>query len=231
METSQSISNQHNVKQQCENTLRRSLSLFYYLQQWLSQQCLVIHHYVSQVVHAGRVAFNEYSANRRHLVGAGFGVAGIVSIFLHTAFPESSRDFTWYYINWFYFIEVLRLWLVICFFSVAFFLHVPTKFKSIWVVFALTFAVGLGGCIHYSFFVDSFESYHSFPVWEVVAISLALGAGFIKSIDYLCYRKYHLKDGTTCRIIGVIEMDMPWDKKEQILKELAQEYRDLNARI
>jgi hypothetical protein len=232
METSQSISNQHNVKQQCEERSFGLLSLSVFLQDYL--QLVTLLQFVRRGVHAGQVAFLEYIKDRRKLVGLGFGVAGVCSIGLHTIFfmqYEKSRDYGWYYINAFYFAEAIRFWIALILLSVSFFLHVPVKYKSIWVVFGLVSAIGVCGLIHYSFFVNSFETFNSFPVWWVGVLSLALGAGFIKAIDYLCYRKYHLKDGTTCRIIGVIEMDMQWDKKEQMLKELAQEYRDLNARI
>ena len=196
------------INHQSQKTLWQSTGkVFFWLrslsQAWSHFITLAIFH-VRRVVAAGPVALNELATNTRHLIGLGFGMVGGVSIFLHLLFDEAARDLSWYYVNWFYFFFDLRLWFVLIFFSFSFLLCTPAKFKLAVVAYSIPSSAGFIGLIHYSFFVSSFESYHSLPVWYVLMIGAALGFGFCFTINYLCYRKYHLKDGSVARVIGIL---------------------------
>lgn len=233
---SQSISNQQSLSKTCGSILRRFLDGLFLL--WSSASSIslpILPSHLSLHAHPavqrGLLALTEFLTNKRHLAGLGFGMVGVGSIFAYQLFSESARNPNWYYINTFYFLFSIRLWLAIIFLSTAKFLCVPTKWKSNWVVYGLAVSVGIAGIMHYSFFVYDDISYHSFPVWYVCLFAVGLGIGFIKATDYLCHRKYHTKDGNTCRMVGIIEMDSPWSEKEATLKLLAKEYRDFNSRI
>jgi hypothetical protein len=224
-----SISN-HNQKQECgKDHYERSYLDYLWLASLLSLLERVTLH-VNQVVHAGRVALAEYFGNKRYLIGCGFGMVGILQLFAYLLFNEASRDRSWYYLNFYYLLETIRWCVALSLSAIAILFHTPIKEKTTWVMGTLVFAGGLVGVVHYSI-ASSNEMYHSFPQWYVVLMGLALAIGFVIAVPYLCYRKYHLKDGNYARIIGIIEMDIPWEKKEQMLKTLAQEFRDFNARI
>ena len=178
----------------------------------------------------GRVALEEVS--KRQLVGLGFGMVGVASVYAYLLFPESARDYSWYYVNTYYFLFSLRLWFALIFISTACFLFAPVKYKSIWVVYALSVGIGFAGVLHYSFFVNSHETYHSFPSWYLIIFALSLGVGFIKAADYLCYRKYHLKDGNAARIMGIFSVDqLSWDEKKKHFEALKIEMEGYNERV
>jgi hypothetical protein len=99
-------------------------------------------------------------------------------------------------------------------------------------VYALTFSVGLCGVVHYSFFVTSFQTYHSFPFWYVIVLCFGLGFGFIMTADYLCYRKYHLRDGNLARIKGMIKAPgITAEEKLVHLDKLIAERENYNNRV
>jgi hypothetical protein len=206
---------------------RLSLSLSFYL--------LRFQMYANQVARAGRVAFEELVTNDRVLSGLGMGMVGFISMFAYLLFPEGDRSYieSWYFVNWFYYLETIRGPLALIFFSACFHLVAPAKYKSIWIVYALATSTGVCGVIHYSFFVTDFHSYHALPnMWLVILPSFGLGFGFMKAMDYLCYRKYHLKDGNLARIKGIIKApNISAEQKMDILEKLIEERESLNEKI
>ena len=171
------------------------------------------------------------SLNKRQVVGSVLLVVGVFGIFAHQFFPQSARDYSWYYLNWYYFIFTIRPWLVLILWSAGFILFVPGKYSLSFVPFSLVNATGWGGLMHYSFFVDSNESFHTFPQWSIVIASVCLGFAVIKSLDYLLYWVNHKCRGNHARFAGVAEMNLSPNEKETMFRLLAKEYRDITKMI
>lgn len=188
---------------------------------------------VNPVAVAGRVALTEYFSNNRYLVGFTLGLAGFLVLPLYAFFPESDRTYyhTWYFVNWFYFLETIRLWLALILLPAAIYLHTPAKHKSIWVVYCLVLSIGVGGVVHYSFFVYDYNSYHSIN-WLVFLIAPSIGFGFAMATKNLVYRKYHLKDGNIARIKGIIKApNIDAETKMRHLENLIIEQENYNERF
>jgi hypothetical protein len=179
-----------------------------------------------------RAAFRELASNGRHLFGGGLLVVGCASGMLYHFFEPLTINKDWYFLNWYYFLYTIREELTLAFWAVGTFLLLPSKYKLAFIPCTLALAYSIAYIIHYYFFVDSLESFHAdiyMTMW-VAAVSLALG--FIISVDYLCYRKYHLKDGNAARIIGIAQAPgISNDSKIAIMNTLIDESQNYNARI
>lgn len=142
--------------------------------------------------------------------------------------PEYLQYF--YYVNWTFFLNEVRPYLGLIFLATGFFIAAPQKWKFKWwtvpvVVFSYTQIFMMAG-------YNDWTDFHQWlPAWQIVTVLIVSVPALLFSMNYLLYRKYHLKDGTVARIVGLIEMDMPWADKEVMLKKEAKEYRDFNSRI
>jgi hypothetical protein len=228
MNTSSFSHNQNQTK--CGNGYLSSLLLLLWVQLRSQFSLLILH--VRRVVLAGPVAFNEIVSNTRILAGLGLGTVGVYALYIHLLFNETARDYSWYYVNAFYFMFTIRWYVTIICFSGMWALIAPSKYKVLWLLFAFSSAIGFAGLLHHTFSVDSFETYHATPSWYVIIIAIASGIGFIKSVDYLCYRKYHLKDGNAARIRGIIKApNIDAETKMRLLESLVKEQENYNARF
>lgn len=161
----------------------------------------------------------------RCLVGFGLVAVGVTSIFLHRLlFSEGVRT-DWYYTNAYYFYFTIRPYVVSVIWSVAFLLLSPNTRAFHLICFCLWNSVGWAGIIHYSFFVDSNETFHTFPQWEVLAAALVCGVSVVLSMNYHLYVENHKMRGNHTRFVGVAEMDLPIEQKETMYKSLAKEFR------
>jgi hypothetical protein len=200
------------------------------LLQWA--QSITLLKSAKQVLQVGRVALSELVANKRLLVGVACGVLGFGSLFSQHLFSESPRNWNWFYINWFYFIEAIRFWIAISFFSLSFIFCSPQKWKISYLAFSLSFAVGICGVVNYSFFVHTNEEFNSVPSWFVLIPSMILGVGFALAANYLCFKKYHHKDGNLARVKGiVIAPNISIETRFKHLEALVNESQNFNARI
>jgi hypothetical protein len=237
MDTS-SLSHQKIISKECDISSRRFLHglwsvLWSAVCSSLQLPILHLRHLLAlPAVQHGLSALDELISNRRLLVGLGLGMVGAGSIFAHLLFPESARNYNWYYRNNYYLFFTLRPWLAIIFFSTAKFLCVPVKWKSHWVVYGLAVSVGIAGLIHYSFFVNDNISYHSFPVWYVMLFALGAGLGFIKAADYLVYRKSHLATRPFASLFGIIKApNVDADTAIRHARTCVDEIENYNARV
>jgi hypothetical protein len=187
---------------------------------------------VPPVIRAGRVALAELVANDRHLAGLGFGMVGVFSIFIHLLFDEAARDHSWYYLNWFYFMYTVRGYLFLVCFALAIELILPQKFKLSTLLTVPMLMVGLCGTI-YCYSATTNEELLKFEGFYLSAVIIgSLIGALLYNIPYLCYRKYHLKDGNIARIIGVIKMpNVDPATKMKILENLIEESENYNNRI
>lgn len=68
--------------------------------------------------------------------------------------------------------------------------------------------------------------------WQLGLFIPVLILSAMKVIDYIVYAKYHLKDGSICRIAGMIKAPgLTPDEKMPFLDKLVDEYQNFNARI
>jgi hypothetical protein len=179
-----------------------------------------------------RVAFQELVSNKRHVVGFSLIVVGCASGMLYHFFNPLAINKEWYFLNWYYFLYTIREELAVGLWAVGTFLLLPSKYKLSFIPCGVLLTYSIAYIIHYSFFVDSLESFHSDVLFSMWVAAGALAIGFIVSVDYLAYRKYHLKDGTAARIIGMVGLpNMSADDKMNIMEGLVKESENFNARI
>lgn len=177
-----------------------------------------------------RVAASEAWSNDRFRLGVLVGMVAFPAWKSHTFFDINTRIEGFYYVNWVFFFNEIRTYLGVIFLAVGFLIACPQKWSFKW--WALPVLMFCVSEIYAHSLYDSYDDfYQSMSIWQFAAIAVLCIPAMVVSIDYLCYRKYHLKDGNTCRMVGVIEMDLPWEKKEKMLKDLAAEYRNYNGRI
>jgi hypothetical protein len=222
----------------------------------LSRQSLPLT-FVSREVQDGRDACAALFNNTRGLVGNGLLVVGVFAIIFHQLFlNESPRDWAWFFINDYYFYSSIKLYVALVFWSIAFLLLSPAKWKIAYIPFSLVSSFAFLEIIHISFFIDSTQLaaiYHQYgfkstqyqheakrlndlfntvPVWYVFVMAIALGFGFVKSFDYLLYRFHHVLRGNHTRFVGMAEnKSLTPEQKESIFDTLSIEFRNQNARI
>lgn len=246
METSQSIS-QSQTNNKCGRLSQGSFLLLWLVQLPIRLQTHHLHRLASLGWHVGNnisVAWEEAIANRRVLVGyvmIGVGVffyeahllfinPHVVSVFACIPDPEVPKT-VWYYKSWFYWFFTNREEFLFGFALTGFFLRTPSKFGYRWALVPLV-SICFTEIFYQSFFVNAYTGFYSTPTWEVWTIVLLSVIPAYICLDYAAYRKYHLKDGTLARILGMIKVPMMnWDEKGPYLEKLTLEMEDFNNRI
>lgn len=184
------------------------------------------------VTQRSRVVFLELVSNTRHIIGGGLVVVGCASGMLYHLFDPLVINKEWYFLNWYYFLYTIREELTIGFWAVGMFLLLPTKYKLAFVPSTIMLAYSLSNIVNYYFFVDSLASFHADIHYTIIVASVSAALGIIISADYLCYRKYHLKDGNLARINGVLQLkNLSDEEKVKHLNAQMEERLNYNARI
>jgi hypothetical protein len=211
--------------QRCVNFLRSYLP-----SRWLQEWCTIsLQTLVRLVIPAGLdVSVNEIIANKRILTGFMLMVVGCCSVVFHYLFDESVRNLNWFYVNWYYFFYTIRFYIVVIFWSAAFYCFTPIRYKLRDIPFTIAQAFGWWNVIHYSFFVTSNKEFHAFPEWSVIVLGFSLGFSFIVSTEELVYLWEHRRKGILCRFVGLTDIDHPIEKKDQLYKNLSREYKNIN---
>lgn len=111
------------------------------------------------------------------------------------------------------------------------FIAMPQKWSFRW--WALPFAFFSITEIYDRYFYDDYLDFQQgLPAWRFVGIVSLCVPAVLFSMDYLLYRKYHLKDGNSMRVKGIIRTPgVDADKKMNILESLMVEQENFNARI
>lgn len=177
------------------------------------------------VAKIGLIAVRAHVANKRHLVGDMFLVLGGCAVFFHQFFNESAPDHIQHYGNSFHLFYTLRPFIMLLMWSVTSYCYSTSK--SGMIIFTVLHSAGWLGIIHYSFFVHDYYSYHSWPIWSMWFLAAALGVGFMLAVDHLVYIWSHKKTGNHARLVGIAEMNLPLEEKDEILRGLANEYREM----
>lgn len=189
-----------------------------------------------QAIQTGRnvlaVAVNEIFASKRYTAGVIFLlVVTPSSSIVYQLFNPAVSNNDWYYLNTYYFLYTLSPYLMLFFASIGIFLLFPVKCKTAYLATVLPAGYAVAKLIYYSFFVHSNEQFHQPAHWVIFLAGLFMAGGFLLTINYLLYRKYHLRDGTIARIIGVIRMpNVNPDDKLRILEKEAMDLVNFNQR-
>jgi hypothetical protein len=234
MQTSSSLNNQQSLK--CESTGKQSYSLPAPLLQWLQSVACTYRQVLHAIrgFHVGnslRVAYQEILTNNRVFIGGVF-MFGVAPLFYmaHLFLDQNVVLEGFYYRAPYYWFFTNREEFGISFVLTGFFLIAPTRwgFRYLLIPFI---AACITEIVYQSFFIDSWDFYTT-PSWEVYAVIVASLFPLYKVINYMCYLKYHVKDGNVSRIIGVIKApNVSLEQKMKILEDLANEYENFYSRI
>jgi hypothetical protein len=175
-------------------------------------------------------AVNELWSNKRTRIGFVVGLLAVPSWFSQFFFDINARYDWFYYVNWVFYFNTIRAYLVILFISVGGFLILPTKVGYRWIAAPLT-AFACIEIYEQSLYTDYTDFYKAMPDYEPWTLIVLSAFALVMVVNYLCYRKYHLKDGNAARVIGVLRMDVSWEMKKELLLKLKEESENYNNRI
>jgi hypothetical protein len=148
----------------------------------------------------------------------------------HLLFDINDRIADFYYVNYAFYFNTIRAYLCGIFLATGFFIAAPQKWAFRW--WAVPVVIFCGTEIYAeSFYTHWTDFYQGMPSWQVISVALFSVPALYLSIDYLAYRKYHLKDGNVARFIGVIKMPGDADTKMNLLEKLVKESEQYNARV
>lgn len=143
----------------------------------------------------------------------------------------NERNFDWYFINNAFYLNTIRQELAGIFLALGFFIAAPQKWAFRWfaipvVVFCVTEIWLISG------YTDWKDFYQAMPDWQVLVIAATCIPAMFFSFNYLLYRKYHLKDGNTARISGILRAPgLTTEQRFRLLEQLIEEQENFNARV
>lgn len=252
------IINQIKPLKKCEST--STLLAWRFLLEWrrlpglvrnqlLSHKTLLMIQSVLRQVQVGP-AVSLIIRNKRHLVGIVLLMVSVGAIFAHQFLfdpwvephdvcqllgftpQQCIKETGWCYVSWFYYWHTIRFYVAAIFGAVALILFVPPKYSLSFIPFSILQAFGWIGLMHFSFFAESFETYHAVPAWDITAIGLALGFAIVMSADYLLYWWNHKALGNWTKFVGVAEMKgVTPEQKATINERLAKDFRQIQKLI
>lgn len=173
----------------------------------------------------------ELVSNKRLRLGVVVGMVAFPLWRCHLFFDINQEIEGFYYVNWVFYFNTIRPFLCGIFLATGFFIAAPQKWAFRW--WALPVVIFCATEIYQqSFYTHWTDFYNSMPAWQQMTLMVVSIVPFFFSIDYLVYRKYHLKDGNIARIIGIIRTPgISADQKMTYLEKLADESENFNARV
>jgi hypothetical protein len=235
-----SIYNQHKpLQERCEEDgigerSLQDLVFSYCLEFWESSLLPLWHKLVTLGSLAGNsicVAWSEVTTNNRKLVGLVMMAMGALMYEAHQLFDPNVMLKGFYYHNPYFWFYTQREEFLVIFGGTGYFLIEPQKYAFKYVlVFAVSFMIT--EVIYQHFFIDSWDDFYVTPDWQYWVLNPVLVLCLYKIIDYAVYRKYHLKDGNTARIRGIIALpNVDPETKIKHLVKLIEEQENFNARV
>lgn len=177
------------------------------------------------------VRLKEGWTNRRFLTGAIIFLLALPAWKFHLLFDVNVRSEEWYWQNLAFFFNNIKWILILFFVMIGGFIAMPQKWSFRW--WALPIAFFAATEIYDRYFYDDYLDFQQeLPDWRVCGILALCVPAVLFSLDYLAYRKYHLKDGNAARILGVAKMKgVPAEVKMELMEKLALEAETFNERI
>lgn len=211
---------------------KKSFTRLSSLWRWCSSLALAVKDRALLAIRAGSVACRELATNVRHSVGVLFIVVGFGASISYHIFNPLVINKEWYYLNWFYFLYTIREELLIGFWAVGTFLLLPKKYTLSFIPCTFALAYSIAGIIHFSFFVNSNESFHKPMYLELITCGLSLALGFIICTDYLVHRFEHYRRGNHQRFPAIVRAPgLTIEQKWPLLEKNADDYYRLNEKI
>lgn len=188
------------------------------------------------------ISLKEFLSNKRLVSGAFLISLGIPSWICYQWFgdPAIRLENFWskYYVNWTWYLVTIRPYLTGFFVSTGFFILLPQKWAYKWWLVPTAFFCAselyrVSVFTDYSNWYTAYPWYQLFmPSWQALVVFLLAVPAFYLSMNYTLYRKYHLKDGTTARIKGILNIEnFPIDRKYDLLEKMIKEQEQFNSRI
>lgn len=241
----------------CESTLTslawRCLSALRSLPGAVRRKLQTLKQYVHPLLLTGlsasRVNLLNLLRNKRHVIGYVLLMVGVGQVFANQIFSDPYSEphdvcrflqFTaeqciketgWCFVSWFYFLETVRIPIALILWSVAGILFIPIKHSLSFIPFSLFNGAGWTWLFHYSIFTHSYETYHTFPYWQIAAIGLCLGFGIVMSADALVYWEQHKKRGNWQKWPAIYRSSYSQDKKNELYAMADKEYEQVNKMI
>lgn len=178
------------------------------------------------------VAGKEVVSNQRYTAGIIFLliIAPLSSIFYQLCDPSVLVP-SWYYGNNFYFLYTLSPYFMLLFASVGIFLLFPAKCKTSYLATVWPSGYAIAKLVYFAFVVHSNEQFHSAAPWFLLWVGVLSAFGFLMSMDYILYRRYHLKHGTIARMMGIIRAPgIDAKTKMELLENQSLELENFNQR-
>lgn len=149
----------------------------------------------------------------------------------HHFFDEKVILEGFYYKNPYFWFFTQREEFLVIFSGTGYFLIEPQKWAWKYVmVLAVSFMIT--EVIYQSFFIDSWDDFYVTPSWEYWVLTPIALFSLWKVVNYNAYRIYHLRDGTSARIKGIIRTPgISLEVKMKHLETLIEEQENYNARV
>lgn len=177
------------------------------------------------------VSVKEAWTNKRLRVGLMVGLVALPSWRGHLFFNMEERIPDFYYVNYAFYFNTIRAYVCGIFLVTGFFIAAPQKWAFRWWALPV-FILCATEIWCESFYNHWTDFYKEMPDWQVWAVVIFCAPAFFFSMNYLVYRKYHLKDGNAARIIGIAKSPgLTWEEKGVNLDKLVKESEQYNSRI
>lgn len=182
-------------------------------------------------VHAVTNSLIEGWTNKRLRAGVLIVLLSAPAWNLHFLFDLDGRSETWYWQNFAFYFNNIKGYMVLFFVAIGGFIAAPQKWKFRWWSLPLAFFAITE--IYDRYFYDDYKDFQQvMPDWRMWGIMALCIPALFFSMNYLLYRKYHLKDGTAGRIVGIWRApNIPRDLRCDRMEQLAQEAEQFNARV
>lgn len=188
--------------------------------------------------------------SKRHLLGVVLLGAGVIGFFSGSFFNPMNYDHApcrvfgladqcynfstqqgWCFMNWFYYLDTITWAIGLLFWSVAVVLFIPSNYGLAIIPASLLHALAWVKILHVTFFARSYESYHAFPEWQIIAAALGLGFGIVMSADFLLYWENHKKRGNWQKWPAIFRSPLSQEEKNRLYAMADKEYDQVNRMI
>jgi hypothetical protein len=180
--------------------------------------------------HLLRTGLLEAWTNKRFRVGLIVGLVALPAWRSHLFFNIDQRIEDFYYVNYVFYFNTIRSYLSMFFLVSGFFIAAPQKWKFRWwaLPVAMFCVVEITTQSYYTHWTDF---YQPLSLWHLLTALVCIPALYV-SIDYLVYRKNHLRMGSESRFIGMVKAPgIDAETKVRHLTTVVDEIENFNSRI
>jgi hypothetical protein len=174
----------------------------------------------THLVHQGSrisLAVKELWICERYRVGVLLVIVAVLVKHLYKVFDSNAIVPSWYFKNEYWFFWTIRMHLFSIFFSLGVMLFFPKKMKLKYIVL-----FGMVGptveILHYRFYTVDYITFHLPSTLIIQTLGFVIPIFLTLTVDYMAYRKYHIKHGSVARIFGIAKTpNLPAETKLEII--------------